>query len=94
MSTIQQTNKDKLQGYIGQGGWIGDMGNKVNNLVTLYETGAMWNQALVHMLTEMMKMTNAHGTPDDLIQKVELNNVIDAIIKDVDPEGHLDTNPV
>ena len=69
-------------------------GNKVKNLVGLYENGEMWDQALVHMLTEMMKMTNPNGTPDDLIQKVELNNVIDAIIGDVDPDKRIDPNPV
>jgi hypothetical protein len=92
--SIEQTNKDKLQAYIGQGGWIGDIGNKVNNLVGLYESGHMWDQALIHMLTEMMKMTDVNGTPDDLIQKVELNNVIDAIIGNVDPSRNIDPNPV
>lgn len=90
--SIQQDNKDKIAGYMAQGAWIGDIANKVNNLTKLYEDGSMPAVALKHMLTEMLKMTNANGTPEDLIQKVELNNVIDAIILDIDPTNSIDPN--
>jgi hypothetical protein len=89
---IQDTNKTKIAEYVAQGGWIGDVGYKVNNLIGLYETSAMPAMALKHMLTEMLKITKVDGTPSDLLQKVELNNVIDAIILDIDPDNSIDPN--
>ena len=79
---IQQQYQDQIATYVSQGGWIGDIANKITNLLGMYAAQSLPAEALIHMLTEMLKMTDANGTPEDLLAKVELNTVIDGIIAD------------
>ena len=39
-------------------------------------------EALIHMCTEMMKMTSATATPEEILRKDELNGVVERILQD------------
>lgn len=79
---ISDLNKNNLDAFIGQGGWIGDIASKTKNLVRLYESKEMPTEALIHMLTEMMKMTSVTATPEEILRKDDLNGVTTAILED------------
>lgn len=79
---ITQTNKNNLDAFVSQGGWVGDIANKTKNLVGLYESKEMPTEALIHMLTEMMKITSATATAEEILRKDELNGVTEAILDD------------
>jgi hypothetical protein len=79
---IQELNKNNLDAFVSQGGWVGDIANKTKNLVRLYESKEMPTEALIHMLTEMMKITSATATPEEILRKDDLNGVTTAILED------------
>jgi hypothetical protein len=79
---IQTLNKNNLEPFVTQGGWLGDIAYKTKHLVRLYEENAMPAEALVHMCTEMMKMTSATATPEEILRKDELNGVVELILQD------------
>lgn len=79
---IQELNKNNLDAFVGQGGWVGDIANKTKNLVRLYESKEMPTEALIHMLTEMMKIISATATAEEILRKDDLNGVITAILED------------
>jgi hypothetical protein len=79
---IQDLNKSNLEPFVAQGGWLGDIAYKTKNLVNLYEEKAMPAEALVHMCTEMMKMTSATATAEEILRKDELNGVVELILQD------------
>ena len=79
---ISDLNKNNLDAFIGQGGWIGDIASKTKNLVRLYENKEMPTDALIHMLTEMMKMTSVTATPEEILRKDDLNGVTTSILED------------
>ena len=79
---IQQANKDGLEGFVSQGSWLGDIAFKTKHLVRLYESKEMPAEALIHMCTEMMKMTSATATPEEILRKDELNSVVERILQD------------
>jgi hypothetical protein len=83
---ISDLNKNNLDAFIGQGGWIGDIAFKTKNLVRLYESKEMPAEALVHMLTEMMKMTSADATAEQILLKDDLNGVTTKIINETKAE--------
>ena len=83
---ISDLNKNNLDAFIGQGGWIGDNAFKIKNLVRLYESKEMPAEALVHMLTEIMKITSADATPEQILLKDDLNGVTTAIIDEAKAE--------
>ena len=77
---ISDLNKNNLVPFINDGDWLGDIANKVKNLVGLYESKEMPTEALVFMCGEMLKMTSATATSDQILRKDELNGVINAIV--------------
>lgn len=79
---IQDLNKNNLEPFVTQGGWLGDIAYKTKHLVRLYEENSMPAEALIHMCTEMMKMTSATATPEEILRKDELNGVIELILQD------------
>jgi hypothetical protein len=79
---IQTTNKTNLIPFVSSGGWVGDIANKVTNLVGLYESKEMPAEALIHMCTEMIKMTSASASAEEILRKDDLNGVITTIITD------------
>lgn len=79
---IQELNKNNLDAFVGQGGWVGDIANKTKNLVRLYESKEMPAEALIHMCTEMIKMTSASASAEEILKKDDLNGIITAIITD------------
>jgi len=86
MKTISQSHKDALDTYVSAGGFVGDIGYKIKNLIRLYENQEMPEEALRHMLTEMMKMTKAESTPEEFLQKVEQNGVVELILAELDSQ--------
>jgi hypothetical protein len=79
---ISDLHKNNLDAFIGQGGWVGDIASKTKNLVGLYESKEMPTEALIHMLTEMMKMTSVTATPEEILRKDDLNGVTTSILED------------
>lgn len=79
---ISDLNKNNLATFVARGGWVGDQANKIKNLVGLYESKEMPTEALIHMCTEIMKMTSADATADEILSKDDLNNVVTAIVDD------------
>jgi hypothetical protein len=79
---IQELNKNNLDAFTNQGGWVGDIASKTKNLVRLYESKEMPTEALIHMLNEMMKMTSATATAEEILRKDDLNGVTTAILED------------
>lgn len=79
---IQDLNKSNLIPFVSTGGWVGDIANKVTNLVRLYENKEMPAEALIHMCTEMIKMTSASASAEEILRKDDLNGIITAIITD------------
>lgn len=79
---ITELNKNNLDPFIARGSWLGDIANKVKHLVGLYESKEMPTEALLHMLTEMLKITSATATPEEILLKDDLNGVINAIMDD------------
>jgi hypothetical protein len=79
---ISDLNKNNLDAFVGQGGWVGDIASKTKNLVRLYESKEMPTEALIHMLTEMMKITSATATAEEILRKDDLNGVTEAILED------------
>jgi hypothetical protein len=86
MKTISQSKKDLIETYVTGGGWVGDMGYKIKNLIKLYENSELPEEALRHMLTEMMKMTRADSAPEEFLKKVEQNGVVEQILAELDAQ--------
>ena len=84
---IQELNKNNLDVFVSQGGWVGNISSKTKNLVRLYESKEMPTEALIHMLTEMMKITSATATPEEILRKDDLNGVTTAILEDAKAAG-------
>lgn len=79
---IQALNKSNLLPFIQRGNWLGDIAYKTQHLVELYESKQLPAEALIHMCTEMMKMTSATASAEEILRKDELNGVMALIIED------------
>jgi hypothetical protein len=79
---ISELQKNNLDAYINSGDWLGDIANKAKNLVRLYDNKEMPTEALLHMLTELMKITSPTATPEEILRKDDLNNVITVIMEE------------